>query len=40
MRKLSAESVFGDLLEFDSVLAAMRGMQRAYFCYPISQGLV
>ena len=40
MRKLGAEVVFGDLLDFDSVRAAMRGLQRAYFCYPISPGLV
>ena len=40
MRKLGAEVVFGDLLDFDSVRAVMRGLQRAYFCYPISPGLV
>ena len=27
-------------LDFDSVRAALNGVQRAYFCYPISPGLV
>ena len=35
-----AEVVFGDLLDFDSVRAALSGVQRAYFCYPINPGLV
>jgi NAD(P)H dehydrogenase (quinone) len=35
-----AEVVFGDLLDFDSVRAALNGVQRAYFCYPINPGLV
>jgi uncharacterized protein YbjT (DUF2867 family) len=38
--ELGAEVVFGDLLDFDSVRAALSGVQRAYFCYPISPGLV
>jgi NAD(P)H dehydrogenase (quinone) len=32
--------VFGDFLDFDSVRAALNGVQRAYFCYPISPGIV
>ena len=40
LQKLGAEVVFGDLLDFDSVRAALSGMQRAYFCYPISPGVV
>ena len=32
--------MFGDFLDFDSVRAALNGVQRAYFCYPISPGLV
>ena len=40
LQQAGAEVVFGDLLDFDSVRAAMRGLQRAYFCYPISPGLV
>jgi len=38
--EVGAEVVFGDLLDFDSVRAALSGVQRAYFCYPISPGLV
>ncbi len=37
--ELGAEVVFGDFLDFDSVRAALSGVQRAYFCYPISPGL-
>src|SRR6202030_493898 len=40
VEKSGAEVVFGDLLDFDSVRAALSGVQRAYFCYPISPGLV
>ena len=39
LRKAGAEVVFGDLLDFDSVRAALSGVQRAYFCFPISPGL-
>src|SRR6266436_10329186 len=38
--ELGAEVVFGDFLDFDSVRAALSGVQRAYLCYPISPGLV
>src|SRR5690348_11688612 len=40
LQELGAEVVFGALLDFDSVRAALSGVQRAYFCYPISPGLV
>ena len=40
LQKLGAEVVFGDFLDFDSVRAALNGVQRAYFCYPISPGIV
>ena len=40
LQKLGAEVMFGDLLDFDSVRAALSGVRRAYFCYPISPGLV
>ena len=40
LKKAGAEVVFGDLLDFDSVRAALSGTQRAYFCYPISPGIV
>jgi len=39
LQKSGAEVVLGDFLDFDSVRAALRGVQRAYFCYPISPGL-
>src|SRR5260370_1477424 len=37
--KVGAEVVFGDFLDFDAVRAALNGVQRAYFCYPISPGI-
>ena len=40
LRTAGAEVVFGDFLDFESVRAALSGVQRAYFCYPISPGLV
>jgi uncharacterized protein YbjT (DUF2867 family) len=35
-----AEIVFGDLLDFGAVAAALEGIDTAYFCYPIAPGLV
>jgi NAD(P)H dehydrogenase (quinone) len=40
LKQLGAEVVFGDLFEFDDVRTALRGVQRAYFCYPIRPGIV
>jgi NAD(P)H dehydrogenase (quinone) len=40
LQKAGAEVVFGDFLDFDSVRAALTGVRLAYFCYPISPGLV
>lgn len=40
LQQAGAEVVFGDLLDFDSVRAALCGVRRAYFCYPISPGIV
>jgi uncharacterized protein YbjT (DUF2867 family) len=40
LRKLGAEVVVGDLLEFDAVRDALKGVDRAYFVYPIRPGLV
>jgi NAD(P)H dehydrogenase (quinone) len=40
LKKTSAEVVFGDILDFDAVRAALSGVQRTYFCYPISPGIV
>ncbi len=35
-----AEVVYGDLLDFGQVRAALNGVQRAYFVYPIRPGIV
>src|SRR5271155_5723471 len=40
LQELGAEVVLGDFLDFDSIRAALKGTQRAYFCYPISPGIV
>lgn len=40
LRDKGAEVVFGDLLGFRDVRAALNGVQRAYFNYPVGEGLV
>jgi NAD(P)H dehydrogenase (quinone) len=40
LRDKGAEVVFGDLLNLRDVRAALKGVQRAYFNYPLSEGLV
>lgn len=40
LRRQGAEVIFGDLTDVHSVRAALRGVQRAYFNYPIAPGLV
>jgi len=40
LEELGAEVVYGDLLNFDAMRAALNGAQRAYFCYPIRPGIV
>jgi uncharacterized protein YbjT (DUF2867 family) len=40
LRALGAEIVAGDLLDFEAVSAALRDVRRAYFTYPIAEGLV
>jgi uncharacterized protein YbjT (DUF2867 family) len=40
LRKLGAEVVEGDLLSSTSVQAAMRNVKRAYFTYPVADGLL
>lgn len=37
---LGAEVVEGNFLNLDSICAAMKGVQRAYFCYPIVPGII
>lgn len=40
LRKQGADVVEGDLLNPDSVRAAMRNVNRAYFTYPVAEGLL
>ena len=40
LEELGAKVVYGDLLDFDAMRAALNGVQRAYFCYPIRPGIV
>ncbi len=40
VRELGAEIVEGDLLDFRSVAAAVDGVRRAYFAYPVQEGLL
>lgn len=40
LRELGAEVVQGDLLDPDSVRAALRGIKRAYFTYSVTDGLL
>src|SRR6266478_5165711 len=40
LQELGAEVVFGDFLDLDAIHAAVQGVQRAYFCYPIRPGIV
>ena len=40
LQDLGAEVVFGDFADFSAVKAALRDIKRAYFCYPITKGVV
>ncbi|QFZ72210.1 NAD(P)H-binding protein [Streptomyces fagopyri] len=40
LRDKGAEVAFGSLLDFREVRAALKGVQRAYFNYPVGEGLV
>ena len=40
LQKLGAEVVQGDLLDADSVRASFKGIKRAYFTYPVTDGLL
>ena len=40
LRQQGAEIVEGDLLDPTSVQAAMKGVKRAYFTYPVTDGLL
>jgi uncharacterized protein YbjT (DUF2867 family) len=40
LQELGAEVVQGDLLDRDSVRASLKGIKRAYFTYPVADGLL
>src|SRR4051794_26858505 len=40
LRALGAEVIEGDLLDSDSIHRALRGVRRAYFLYPVTDGLL
>ena len=40
LQELEVEVVFGDFLDLDAIRAAVQGVQRAYFCYPIRPGII
>jgi uncharacterized protein YbjT (DUF2867 family) len=40
LEKLGAEVVLGDLLEINTIRAAMEGVDAAYFCWPVKPGLI
>jgi uncharacterized protein YbjT (DUF2867 family) len=40
LQELGADVVFGDFLDLDAIRAAVQGVQRAYFCYPIRPGII
>src|SRR5215468_7776900 len=40
LQELGAEVVFGAFLDLDAIRAAVQGVQRAYFCYPIRPGII
>jgi len=40
LRNMGAEVMLGDMLSLRDIRLAMAGIQRAYFCYPLAEGLV
>jgi NAD(P)H dehydrogenase (quinone) len=40
LRALGAELVTGDLMEIDTIRAAMEGVEAAYFVWPVKEGLI
>lgn len=40
LQELGAEIVLGELLKIEDVRGAMKGIDGAYFCYPLTQGAV
>jgi NAD(P)H dehydrogenase (quinone) len=39
LRELGAEVVVGDFADYPSLLAALEGVESAYFCYPVAPGI-
>ena len=37
---LGAEIVYGDMMSLRDIRLAMEGVERAYFCFPLAEGLV
>lgn len=40
LREVGAEIVVGDFADYPSLTAALEGVKAAYFCYPVSSGIV
>lgn len=40
LEKLGAQIVMADFTDYRSLLAALEGVERAYFCYPVAAGIV
>src|SRR5262245_39107509 len=40
IKELGAEIVLGDMLKIEDVRRAMKGVDGAYFCYPLTEGAV
>jgi len=40
LQQRGAEVVYGNLLNFDAMRSALAEVDRTYFCYPISPGIV
>ena len=40
LEDLGSETVVGDLLEINTARAAMEGVNAAYFCWPVTPGLI
>src|SRR5260370_15691042 len=40
LKELGAEIVLGDMLKIEDVRGAMKGVEGAYLCYPLTQGAV
>ena len=40
LEKVGANVVVGDLLEINTIRAAMEGVDAAYFCWPVKPGLI